>query len=218
MGDAGLLSPWYSHHSASSVEGGGCSIRPQPLGFGAACHHRLLLCVHVADRRPVQHRGARQVSRPCCLPPSLAPLRSCCRPPPRATSWCSPSLATLPPATIACSFAFMLPTAAPCNIVVLAKSRDLAVPLRVRDFFFTGLPITCLMLVLGTGLLHVLGPLVFDVNAPFPKWACDEVSCLWMNVSGAVNGMQVFSQACTFDVTTNVTDCRLASGTWIPMH
>merc|ERR1712194_31775 len=62
----------------------------------AACHHRLLLCVHVADRRPVQHRGARQVSRPCRLPPSLAPLRSCCRPPPRATSWCSPSLATLP--------------------------------------------------------------------------------------------------------------------------
>merc|ERR1712194_868495 len=35
----------------------------------AACHHRLLLCVHVADRRPVQHRGARQVSRPCRAAP-----------------------------------------------------------------------------------------------------------------------------------------------------
>jgi len=60
------------------------------------------------------------------------------------------------PATVACSFAFMLPTATPANIVVLAKSRDFSMSLRVRDFFLTGLPVTVVMIVVGTMMMFFL--------------------------------------------------------------
>lgn len=119
------------------------------------------------------------------------------------------------PATVACSFAFMLPTATPANVVVLAKSRDLTSPIRMRDFFLTGLPVNLVMLVIGSLLLFWLGMAVYDAHSPFPAWACDDVSCIWMNVSGLVDGVQVAAQACTFDLKSNMTDCRLANGTTI---
>merc|ERR1712190_452522 len=51
-------------------------------------------------------------------------------------------LLLLLPAAIASSFAFLLPTATPSNVVVLARSQDLSRSLRFRDFFLTGLPLT----------------------------------------------------------------------------
>merc|ERR1712050_102569 len=53
-------------------------------------------------------------------------------------------MALLLPATVATSFAFILPTASPPNVVVLAKSQELPRPLRIRDFFLSGLPLTLL--------------------------------------------------------------------------
>jgi len=119
------------------------------------------------------------------------------------------------PATAACSFAFALPMATPANIIVLAKSRDLLMPLRVRDFFLTGMPLTVIMVLLGSCLLFFMGEVVFETNGPFPKWACDDVSCLWADVPGVIKGVQVASQACTMDLTSNMTECRLVNGTWL---
>merc|ERR1712066_577489 len=73
------------------------------------------------------------------------------------------------PATAACSFAFALPMATPANVIVLAKSRDLLLPLRVRDFFLTGMPLSVIMVVLGSCLLYFMGEVVFDTNSPFPS-------------------------------------------------
>jgi len=119
------------------------------------------------------------------------------------------------PATVACSFAFALPTATPANVIVLAKSQDLLQPLRVRDFFLTGLPLNLAMVVLGSLLLYIMGEAVFDTDSPFPQWACDGVSCIWVAVPGAVHGQQVTSQACTLDVASDMATCRLANGTLV---
>jgi len=77
------------------------------------------------------------------------------------------------PAMIGTSFAFLLPTATPPNVVVLAMSQDLMRPLRVRDFFLNGLPLTILACVAGAALAHIMGAVVFDAYAPFPEWACE---------------------------------------------
>jgi len=117
------------------------------------------------------------------------------------------------PATVACSIAFALPTATPANVIVLAKSRDLIQPLRVRDFFLTGLPLNCLMVVFGGLVLALMGGLVFDADSPFPKWACDGVGCIWASVPGTVRGVEVLQQACIGNPATNMTTCVLANGT-----
>ena len=62
-------------------------------------------------------------------------------------------LRLLLPATLACSFAFSLPTATPSNVVVLAKSQLLRRPLRARDFALAGLPVN-LAAFEGNGLSH----------------------------------------------------------------
>jgi len=117
------------------------------------------------------------------------------------------------PATAACSLAFALPMATPANVIVFAKSRDLLMPLRVRDFVLTGVPLSAIMVVLGSCLLYLMGEVVFETNSAFPKWACDGVSCLWADVPGVIKGVQVASQACTMDLTSNMTECLLVNGT-----
>lgn len=121
-------------------------------------------------------------------------------------------LAFVLPATLACSLSFCLPTATPANVVVLAKSSDLARPLRVRDFFWTGIPLNLLAIVACGFITYFTGMAVFDSNAPFPKWACDGVSCIWVDVPGyAGNGHYVHSQACvmTDPDDTEMTMCML---------
>merc|ERR1719356_2070632 len=66
-------------------------------------------------------------------------------------------LSLMLPAAVATSFAFMLPTATPPNVVVLAKSQELPRPLRIRDFFLSGLPLTVLACFLGALLSHAMG-------------------------------------------------------------
>jgi len=122
-------------------------------------------------------------------------------------------LAFLLPATIACSFAFMLPTATPANVIVLAKSQDLPRPLRVRDFVLSGLPITIFALLVGAGLTLVMQDSVFDANSPFPEWAVDQLNTVWVNVPGTVAGRQVESQACRITDPINLATCVLKNGT-----
>merc|ERR1711972_1005994 len=129
-------------------------------------------------------------------------------------------LLLLLPATIASSFAFLLPTATPSNVVVLAKSQDLSRSLRFRDFFFNGLPLTILVVVAGALLTDVMGAAVFDSHSPFPQWACSAsaASCVFLQAPGVVQGQQVEAQACIVDLSyTNVTMCRLWNGTMLDM-
>lgn len=121
------------------------------------------------------------------------------------------------PATMACSFSFSLPTATPANVVVLAKSRS-ASELRVRDFLWTGLPIQLIMSVLGVFAVFVSGNVVYDAYSPFPKWACNGVSCIWAHVPGMVDGVQVTHQACVLDIDPDMTQCKLANGSAVPFN
>mmetsp|Transcript_7294 Transcript_7294/g.26484 ORF Transcript_7294/g.26484 Transcript_7294/m.26484 type:complete len:681 (+) Transcript_7294:97-2139(+) len=127
-------------------------------------------------------------------------------------------LALLLPATIATSFAFMLPTATPPNVVVLAKSTDLSRALRIRDFFSNGLPLTLGACILGAILTHYLGLAVFDSEGPFPRWACDAAAsgnCLFAALPGVVQGRQVDSQACIINLgpISDGSVCRIWNGT-----
>jgi len=122
-------------------------------------------------------------------------------------------LSMLLPAAVACSFAFVLPTATPGNVIVLAKSQDLPRALRVRDFFFTGLPLTVITVFVGTFLIHIMEGVIFDADEPFPQWACDGVSCIWVSVPGFVGSEEVTSQACSADM--EVINCTLSNGTTI---
>jgi len=123
-------------------------------------------------------------------------------------------LSVLLPATVACSFAYALPTASPSNVVVLAKSNELKRHLRVRDFIFTGLPLNFLVVMVGTALVYTLSTEVFHTDDPFPPWACDQVTALWVNVSGVVRGHAVSSQACSAD-NSSLRTCMLRNGTHI---
>mmetsp|Transcript_65760 Transcript_65760/g.189603 ORF Transcript_65760/g.189603 Transcript_65760/m.189603 type:complete len:626 (-) Transcript_65760:194-2071(-) len=119
-------------------------------------------------------------------------------------------LSYLIPATVGCSFGFVLPSSAAPNVIVMAKSADL----RVRDFVITGLITMFLVLILGGPVLGMLESPIFDANSPFPQWACDDVSCLWVPVPGVVNGgVQVDSQGCGLLDFTNGTMCKLWNGT-----
>jgi len=120
-------------------------------------------------------------------------------------------LSMLLPATVACSFAFCLPTAMPSNIVVFAKSQDLPRALRVRDFFWSGLPTTIIVVIVSTWILWCMEGTVYNTRGPFPQWACDGVSCLWVNVPGTTGYEDFQSQACIPN--TELTMCRLANGT-----
>lgn len=119
------------------------------------------------------------------------------------------------PATVGCSFAFMMPTAMPSNVVVLAKSQELARPLRVRDFFFTGLPLTILAWVAGSFLCYGMGNLVFDSLKPLEQEMCAQLtaSCLWVNVPGQIRWMHVDYQACMMVDQLNDAVCNLWNGT-----
>lgn len=124
-------------------------------------------------------------------------------------------LSLLLPAAVACSFAFMLPTAAPGNVVVLAKSQDLGRPLRVRDFFLTGGLVSLTVIFVGAFLIQIMQNAVFDANEPYPQWACDGVGCVWVDVPGVVHGRTVMAQACTPD--KQIETCTLANGTAISL-
>merc|ERR1712190_196126 len=129
-------------------------------------------------------------------------------------------LLLLLPAAVASSFAFLLPTATPSNVVVLAKSQDLSRSLRFRDFFFNGLPLTLAVIIVGALLTDVMGSLVFDSHSPFPQWACSASpgSCVFLQAPGIVQGQQVEAQACIVDLgTVDTTMCRLWNGTMLDM-
>lgn len=121
------------------------------------------------------------------------------------------------PATIACSFGFMMPTATPANVVVLAKSQDLSRPLRVRDFFCSGLPLNLMVVVVGAVLTYYMGSSVFGAQDAFPRWACDTgVTCEWVSIPGFTsNGSYVHEQACMMELdnASDISHCRLWNGT-----
>mmetsp|Transcript_5338 Transcript_5338/g.17386 ORF Transcript_5338/g.17386 Transcript_5338/m.17386 type:complete len:134 (+) Transcript_5338:3-404(+) len=122
------------------------------------------------------------------------------------------------PATVAPSFAFLLPPATPANVIVLAKSQDLIRPLRFRDFIGSGLPLTVAVVFVGALLSHVMGRLVFDSDAPFPAWACTAsgASCLFVDIPGVVQGRDVQAQACIVDLgASDGTLCQLWNGTMV---
>jgi len=117
------------------------------------------------------------------------------------------------PATIGCSFGFVLPAAAAPNIVVMNRSEDFAWPLRHMDFIQTGVVVAGCMLGLATVLVAVLCDQVFSASQPFPEWACDGVVCMWVPISGDVGGTWVDSQACALIDASNGTLCKLWNGT-----
>jgi len=115
----------------------------------------------------------------------------------------------LVPATVGCSFGFMLPASAAPNVIIMAKSPSL----RARDFILSGFQILVILLVITGFIVGVLEGPVFDAHGAFPKWACDEVSCLWVPVPGVVEqGLHVESQACGL-VDINGTLCKIWNGT-----
>mmetsp|Transcript_125807 Transcript_125807/g.363968 ORF Transcript_125807/g.363968 Transcript_125807/m.363968 type:complete len:666 (-) Transcript_125807:374-2371(-) len=118
------------------------------------------------------------------------------------------------PATIATSFAFLLPTATPPNVVVLAKSQELGRSLRFRDFFTNGLVLMFVCVVVGAALSAGMARLVFVDDDTLPQWACEALParCLWVNVEGIVRGVAVSSQACIVDLATSGETCRLWNG------
>jgi len=122
-------------------------------------------------------------------------------------------MALMLPATVACSFAFLLPTATPANVVVLAKSQELPRPLRVRDFFTAGLPLNLVAVVVGAALVHAMGVAVYDIDVPFPRYACEATYCKWLPIEGTVQGELVYEQACMVDDSSDDATCRLWNGT-----
>lgn len=115
-------------------------------------------------------------------------------------------LALLLPATVACSFAFMLPAATPPNSVVFATRR-----LSMRDFLKAGIILNLLVSVFGSVLIYLMVSAVYGVDDPFPEWACQKKGCRWVSVPGSINGVQVSSQACALTGVVGV--CRLVDGT-----
>jgi len=122
-----------------------------------------------------------------------------------ATETLTHPLALMLPATVACSFAFMLPAATGPNAVVFATRR-----ITIRDFIKAGVSINILTVLLCSPLIYLMGSAVYGTTGPFPRWACLEETCQWVNVPGIVNGQKVSSQACLL-LETKV--CRLHNGT-----
>mmetsp|Transcript_104011 Transcript_104011/g.333376 ORF Transcript_104011/g.333376 Transcript_104011/m.333376 type:complete len:140 (-) Transcript_104011:54-473(-) len=122
-----------------------------------------------------------------------------------ATETLTDPLGLLLPATVACSFAFMLPAATPPNSVVFATRR-----LSIRDFLKAGIILKFVASVFGSVLIYLMGSAVYGVDDPFPEWACQKNKCRWVSVPGSINGVQVSSQACA--LTGVVGMCRLVDG------
>jgi len=126
-------------------------------------------------------------------------------------------LSLILPAMVGTSLAFLLPTATPPNVIVLALSQDVMRSLRVRDFFSNGLPLTIMTCMIGAVLAHVMGAAVFDSDSPFPSWACEAApgGCIFVDVPGVVNGRGVSAQACIVNLSpgANGGTCRLWNGT-----
>ncbi|CAE8600538.1 unnamed protein product [Polarella glacialis] len=114
-------------------------------------------------------------------------------------------LALLLPATVACSFAFMLPVATPPNLIVFGTGR-----LNIKDFLKAGIILNILASVLGSLLIYLMAGAVFGVDDAFPKWACQDKTCRWVAYPGSINGVQVASQACALVKTKGL--CRLVDG------
>ena len=71
------------------------------------------------------------------------------------------------PATLSCSFAFMLPVATPPNAIVFGSGR-----LHVSDMAKTGIVINFVGIILITCAVYFLGKVVFGIDiAQFPSWA-----------------------------------------------
>mmetsp|Transcript_108061 Transcript_108061/g.211758 ORF Transcript_108061/g.211758 Transcript_108061/m.211758 type:complete len:200 (-) Transcript_108061:42-641(-) len=124
------------------------------------------------------------------------------------------------PATVACSFSFLLPTASPSNAVALGKSRDLVQPLRVRDFARAGLPLTVVVAAIGALLSYGLAEVVFDAHSPFPQWACvsPATNCIWAYVPGEVQGRRVEYQACIPNDADDDRTCTVWNGSVWPIN
>lgn len=124
------------------------------------------------------------------------------------------------PTAISCSFAFVLPTAAAGNIVVLAKSQELAAPLHVRDFVSTGLPLNVAAIAVGAVLVHFLGQAVFHSHMPFPMNACGNgaSNCIWLPIPGLVGDIPVTAQACMVLDEYKGKMCRLWNHTLLPLN
>mmetsp|Transcript_36783 Transcript_36783/g.102074 ORF Transcript_36783/g.102074 Transcript_36783/m.102074 type:complete len:658 (-) Transcript_36783:119-2092(-) len=122
-----------------------------------------------------------------------------------ATETLTHPLLLMLPATVACSFAFMLPAATPPNSVVFATKR-----IMIKDFVKAGFSLNLVMILLGGPLLYLTGSAVYDTSGPFPRWACLPATCRWVDVPGIVAGREVPGQACTLLVDGT---CRLRDGT-----
>mmetsp|Transcript_27214 Transcript_27214/g.57780 ORF Transcript_27214/g.57780 Transcript_27214/m.57780 type:complete len:723 (+) Transcript_27214:1397-3565(+) len=126
-------------------------------------------------------------------------------------------LTLLLPATVATSFVFMLPTASPCNIIVLAKSQELSQSLRLRDFIKSGVPLSVITMVIAPALVCLMGMLVFETGSPFPPWACEAAGagCVWAPIPGIVQGHHVSSQACVVQLNLGGNVCQLWNRTMV---
>lgn len=69
------------------------------------------------------------------------------------------------PATLCCSYAFMLPVATPPNAIVVAASK-----MRAVDMMKAGIVMNILCVTMLTILFNTLGTVVFDMST-FPDWA-----------------------------------------------
>ncbi|CAE8630340.1 unnamed protein product [Polarella glacialis] len=97
----------------------------------------------------------------------------------------------LVPATLACSFAFMLPAATGPNTVVFATGR-----VKIGDFVKAGTIMKLASSIALTLAAYAMGVLVFQVDQPFPSCQCKpEHSCAWVQAAGVVDGTFVMSQA-----------------------
>lgn len=110
-------------------------------------------------------------------------------------------LALLLPATVACSFAFMLPAATPPNAVVFATQR-----ISILEMVKAGSVINVLVTIVGALVMYGTSEAVFNVEGPFPKWACLKESCRWVSPAGDGAG-----QACVLTRQQGI--CRLVDGT-----
>mmetsp|Transcript_80356 Transcript_80356/g.167350 ORF Transcript_80356/g.167350 Transcript_80356/m.167350 type:complete len:727 (+) Transcript_80356:113-2293(+) len=126
-------------------------------------------------------------------------------------------LSLMLPATVATSFVFILPTASPCNIIVLAKSQELSQSLRLRDFIKSGVPLSVITMVIAPALVCLMGMLVFETGSPFPPWACEAAGagCVWAPIPGIVQGHHVSSQACVVQLNLGGNVCQLWNRTMV---
>ena len=71
------------------------------------------------------------------------------------------------PATLAASFAFMLPVATPPNAIIFGTGK-----IAIRDMVKTGFLLNLIGVVVTTLVTYFLGTLVFNIDvASFPEWA-----------------------------------------------